>query len=102
VVAAGLGRRACRIPGCPLGPSALAIQAFLDTCATLGIRPAIARELLSLDSEVLFSQTLVDPRARVIRAERTGNLLRSSRVTLGATHALAPAGAQAERLRPTT
>ncbi len=96
-------RRVCRIPGCPLGLSALAIQALLDTCPTFGIRPAIARELLSLDSQVLFSQTLVDPRAGVIRAERTGHLLGFFRVTLGATtHALAPAGAQAERLRPTT
>lgn len=79
--------------------SVLAMQVFLDTYATQGIRPAIAREVLSGYSKAVFSQDLADPRARLICAERAGHLVGFAHVTLGATHALAPAGVQAELLR---
>jgi len=79
--------------------SVLAMQVFLDTYATQGIRPAIAREALSGYSQAVFSQALADPRARLICAERAGHLVGFAHVTLGATQALAPAGAQAQLLR---
>ena len=79
--------------------SVLAMQVFLDTYATQGIRPAIAREVLSGYSQVVFAQALVDPQARLICAERAGHLVGFGHVTLGATQALAPTGTQAELLR---
>lgn len=79
--------------------SVLAMQVFLDTYATQGIRPAIAREVLSGYSQAVFAQALSDPRARLICAERAGHLVGFAHVTLGAAHALAPAGTQAELLR---
>ena len=79
--------------------SVLAMQVFLDTYATQGIRPAIAREVLSGYSQAVFAQALVDPHARLICAERAGHLVGFAHVTVGAVHALAPAGAQAELLR---
>jgi hypothetical protein len=83
-------------------PSVLAMPVFPDTGATQRSRPAIAREVLSGDSEAVFSQALAHPRARMICVERTGHPLGFARVTLGAADALAPAGAEAELLRPTT
>ncbi len=79
--------------------SVLAMQVFLDTYATQGIRPAIAREVLAAYSEAAFAQALTDPQARLICAQRAGHLVGFAHVTLGATHELAPAGAQAELLR---
>jgi diamine N-acetyltransferase len=79
--------------------SVLAMQVFLDTYATQGIRPAIAREVLSGYSPAVFARALADPQARLICAELAGHLVGFAQVTLGATQALAPAGAQAELLR---
>jgi GNAT superfamily N-acetyltransferase len=79
--------------------SVLAMQVFLDTYATQGIRPAIAREVLSGYSQAVFSQDLVDLQARLVCAERAGHLVGFAHVTLGARHALAPMGTQAELLR---
>ncbi len=79
--------------------SVLAMQVFLDTYATQGIRPAIAREVLSGYSQVTFDAALVNPHARLCVAERLGHLVGFAHVTLGATHELAPPGRQAELLR---
>ncbi len=79
--------------------SVLAMQVFLDTYATEGIRPAIAREVLSTFSQAAFSQALVAHDAAVIVAEHMGHLVGFAHVTMGTSHELAPAGQQAELLR---
>ena len=79
--------------------SVLAMQVFLDTYATQGIRPAIAREVQSAYSQDVFARALGSPAARVMCAERAGHLVGFAQVSLGAVHALAPAGVQAELLR---
>ena len=75
------------------------MQVFLDTYATQGIRPEIAREALSSYSQNVFIAALTDPLSRVCVAERSGHLVGFAQLTLGATHGLAPAGLQAELLR---
>ena len=79
--------------------SVLAMQVFLDTYATQGIRPAIAREVLSAYSQDAFASALGDHGARLLCAEHAGHLVGFAQVTFAATHALAPAGVQAELLR---
>ena len=79
--------------------SVLAMQVFLDTYATQGIRPAIAREVLSAYSQDAFSRALGSPAAKLMCAERAGHLVGFAHVILRAVHALAPAGVQAELLR---
>lgn len=87
------------VPDDALCLSVLSIQVFLDTYATVGIRPAIAREVLATYSESVFRQAIAQREVRVVVAERAGNLVGFSQVTLGASHHLAPAGTQAELLR---
>ena len=79
--------------------SVLGIQVFLDTYATEGIRPAIAREVLSTYSEPEFRRHLAEPGTRLVVAEITGHMVGFAQVTLGATHDLAPKGLQSELLR---
>lgn len=79
--------------------SVLAMQVFLDTYATEGIRPAIAREVLASYSAEAFAAGIVAPRTRLTVAEREGHLVGFAQLTLGATETLAPAGVQAELLR---
>jgi diamine N-acetyltransferase len=86
-------------PGDALCLSVLAMQVFLDTYATQGIRPAIAREVLAAYSQDVFSAAIADRGSRLLVAEHAGHLVGFAQVTLAASHALAPAGAQAELLR---
>lgn len=79
--------------------SVLAMQVFLDTYATEGIRPALAREVLASYSAEVFAAALAAPQARLTVAERAGHLVGFAHLTLGATEPLAPAGVQAELLR---
>jgi len=79
--------------------SVLAMQVFLDTYATEGIRPALAREVLSSYSQANFSQAIADPRAQVVVAQNKGHMVGFAHVTLFAHHELAPSGVQAELLR---
>jgi len=79
--------------------SVLAIQVFLDTYATEGIREALAREVMSTYSESEFLRHLANPDTRLVLAESAGHLVGFAQVHLGAVHALAPAGAQSELLR---
>ena len=96
------------VPGLVLRPAApedalclsvLAMQVFLDTYATQGIRTAIAREVLSGYSEVVFAGAIAHKQARVCVAEVAGHLIGFGHVTLGQNHALAPMGEQSELLR---
>ena len=79
--------------------SVLAMQVFLDTYATKGIRPEIAREVLSSYSRQAFAHALADRATRIVVAEHDGHMIGFSQVTLGQSHELAPPGAQSELLR---
>lgn len=87
------------VPGDAPCLSVLAMQVFCDTYCPEGIRPSVAREVLTSYSVAAFEAALGDPAARLVVAERAGHLVGFAQVTLGATHALAPAGVQAELLR---
>lgn len=80
----------------------LATQVFLDTYATQGIRPALAREVLETFALPRFEAWLADGGSQLHVAEREEHLLGFAHVTLGARHDLASAageGEQAELLR---
>ncbi|MEO5732312.1 MAG: GNAT family N-acetyltransferase [Rubrivivax sp.] len=79
--------------------SVLAMQVFLDTYATNGIRPAIARDVLAAYSEAAFLDHLDDPSGRIVVAERSGHLVGFAQLAWRAVCDLAPAGVQAELLR---
>jgi GNAT superfamily N-acetyltransferase len=79
--------------------SVLAIQVFLDTYATEGIREALAREVMSTYSEPEFRRHLADADTRLVLAESAGHLVGFAQVQLGLTHELAPQGAQSQLLR---
>ena len=79
--------------------SVLAMQVFLDTYATQGIRPEIARGVLSAYSEAAFAEAIASPSARLCIAERADHVIGFSHLTLDVSHALAPIGQQAELLR---
>jgi len=75
------------------------MQVFLDTYARQGIRPAIAREVMSTYSEAAFVAALRDPAMRIVVAEVMGHLVGFAQITLGAAHEGAPPGSQSELLR---
>ncbi len=79
--------------------SVLAMQVFLDTYATRGIRPAIAREVLAGYTQDIFSSAIGSASARLCVAEVDGHLVGFAHVTLGAAHALAPQAGTSELLR---
>jgi diamine N-acetyltransferase len=79
--------------------SVLAMQVFLDTYATQGIRPAIAREVLGGYSKDVFRTAIADPTTRLLVAESAAHMIGFAQITLGTSHALAPSGTQAELLR---
>jgi len=64
----------------------LATQVFLDTYATDGIRPSLAREVQHHLSADAIARLLADPATVFIVAERTGHLIGFAQVTIGATH----------------
>lgn len=68
------------------------MQVFLDTCATQGIRPAIARELLSACSQAAFMNAIAASDSRLAVAESAGHLVGFAQITLCQGHALAPDG----------
>jgi diamine N-acetyltransferase len=83
--------------------SVLGLQVWLDTYATDGIRPAIAREVMASFSLQAMAATLADTARCVEVAEHDGHLIGYHETCPVATHALAPAGsppgAQAELYR---
>jgi diamine N-acetyltransferase len=81
-----------------LSLSVLATQVFLDTYATQGVRPAVAREARQLLSEEAFAALLADPRRGLLIAELADHLLGFAQLTHGQTHALLPSEARATEL----
>lgn len=79
--------------------SVLAMQVFLDTYATQGVRVALAREVLATFAEARFYEALSDPSNRILIAERDQHLIGFAHVCFGARQALAPGKAQSELLR---
>jgi len=75
------------------------MQVFLDTYATEGIRPELAREVLASYSQAVFSEAIAHRGSNIVMAELKGHVVGFAQVTLCANHELAPAGVQAELLR---
>ncbi|MFZ6768298.1 GNAT family N-acetyltransferase [Undibacterium sp. Di26W] len=76
--------------------SVLAMQVFLDTYATTGIRPAIAKEVLHAFSVSAFTDLLTRDGRFIHVAECEGNLLGFSQITLGTRQELVTATHPAE------
>jgi GNAT superfamily N-acetyltransferase len=76
----------------------LSTQVFLDTYATQGIRPAIAREARQCLSEEVFAEILAHPRSAILLAEIAGHQVGFAQLTHDRTHALLPPEARAAEL----
>ncbi len=87
------------LPADALCLGVLAIQVFMDTYATGGIRPSMAREVLSAYSTEAFDAAIARNDTRLWVAEVDAHLVGFAQVTLDAHHELAPAGRPAELLR---
>ena len=74
----------------------LALQVFLDTYATEGIRPTVAREVLEQFSTEAMRAKLAQPDTHFIVAERAGHLLAFAHLTLGTVHEHVPQRPSAE------
>lgn len=74
----------------------LAQQVFLDTYATGGIRPALAREVLSQFSTQAMAAQFDRRNARLLVAERDGHLLGFAQVGLQVPQGQVPASRPAE------
>lgn len=79
--------------------SALAMQVFLETYATSGIRLALAREAQSKFSAPAVLERLARRGTRTLLAECAGHLVAFAEVVLGENHALVPARPAAELTR---
>lgn len=77
----------------------LGTQVFLDTYATEGIRPAIAREVLAAFSTAACAELLEDSGLGVEVAEYEEHLVGFHQVRFRARHEVAPPGIQAELYR---
>ena len=77
----------------------LAQQVYLDTYATQGIRPAIARDVHAQFSQAAFDALMQRDDVQLEVAERLGHLIGFAQTHDGACHALAPAGPSAELVR---
>ena len=62
--------------------SVLAMQVFLDTYATDGLRSDLAREALSVYSPDAFTARFVQPATHFLLAERSGHLLGFAEISL--------------------
>jgi GNAT superfamily N-acetyltransferase len=78
--------------------SVLATQVFLDTYATQGIRPAIAREVRQYLSEEAFAGILAQPRRAILLAEIEAHLVGFAQLTHDRTHDLLPRESPAAEL----
>ncbi len=80
--------------------SVLAMQVFLETYATEGIRPDLAREVLATYAPEAFAERLRDPSTVFLLAERAGHLVGFAEVRCGRAHPgmADPAAAELVRL----
>ena len=77
----------------------LSTQVFLDTYATQGIRPAVAREVLALHSVAVYEALLADAGTTILVAECAGHLVGFSQVVHGVGHEKLPFAAASELMR---
>jgi diamine N-acetyltransferase len=77
----------------------LATQVFLDTYAPLGIRAAIARQVLAHCSVAAYESLLANPGVTILVAECDAHLVGFSQVNDGARHDLVPEAATSELKR---
>lgn len=70
--------------------SALGTQVFLDTYATQGIRPTLAREVIEYFSLDVIAGLLSSPSTEILVAEQAGHLVAFAELTLGSRHELVP------------
>jgi len=77
----------------------LSTQVFLDTYATQGIRPALAREVLAQHDVATYERALADPGLTLLLAECAGHLVGFSVVSDGVGHDRVPESAAAELRR---
>jgi diamine N-acetyltransferase len=82
-----------------LSVAALAIQVFLETYATEGMRSDVAREACNESSAVQCEERLADPARLFSLAEREGHLLGFAEVSLVHPRPNAPTPAGQERIR---
>jgi GNAT superfamily N-acetyltransferase len=78
--------------------SVLATQVFLDTYATQGIRPAIAREVRQYLSEEAFVEILSHPKRAILLAEIEDHLVGFAQLTHDQTHERIPPESPAAEL----
>ena len=79
--------------------SVLGIQVFLDTYATKGIRPSIAREVLEAFSVDTWADMVTAPGTSIEVAEYENHLVGFNQVSLGAAHERVPHKIQAQLCR---
>ena len=77
----------------------LSTQVFLDTYATRGIRPAVAREALALHSVAVYEALLADAGVTILVAECVGHLVGFSQVGNGVGSQQLPSAAPSELKR---
>ncbi len=77
----------------------LSTQVFLDTYATQGIRPAVAREALALHSVAVYEALLADAGVTILVAECAGHLVGFSQVANGVANPQLPFAAASELQR---
>jgi GNAT superfamily N-acetyltransferase len=78
------------VPADALCLSVLGTQVFLDTYATQGIRPAIAREVVEHFSVGAVTGLLASPSITILVAEQAGHLIGFAQLTRGSRHELVP------------
>jgi GNAT superfamily N-acetyltransferase len=78
------------VPADALCLSVLGTQVFLDTYATQGIRPAIAREVVEHFSIEAVAGLLASPSMTILVAEQAGHLIGFAQLTRGSRHELVP------------
>ncbi|HET9213085.1 MAG TPA: GNAT family N-acetyltransferase [Thermoanaerobaculia bacterium] len=78
--------------------SVLATQVFLDTYATQGVRPAVAREVRRYLSEEAFAAFLSAPGRGILIAGIADHLAGFAQLAHGQTHGLLPPDARATEL----
>lgn len=84
------------VPDDALVIGVLGTQVFLDTYATSGIRPLLAREVGEHFSTEAIAARLAEPDTRFLLAEREGHLVGFVQLGLAARHELVQAGPAVE------
>lgn len=79
--------------------AALATQVFLDTYATQGVRPDLAREAFEQYSESAFARRFMETTRRFIVAENDGALVGFAEILCSGTQSPAPSTLGAELVR---